>query len=247
MDRKLRICALACCFVLVCSNFFAMDASQVVWNMEQQQLYETIVLEATITTTDSLGSFKHSFKSYANADGDTLVVVTSGPDAGQKVLRKGASVYLYYPDAEEVVRLQGSALKDSFMGSDFSYEDLTGDDGLSGNYDAQLLGMVDVDGHPCYHMLFTAKNKRQSYQRQEAYVDATMFVSRKTILSSASGKALREITSNEFETLDGMSFAVNSVMRDLLRQKSSTTLLITDIQLDVPIDAALFTKDGLLW
>ena len=70
--------------------------------------------------------------------GDALVEITSGPDRGQKVLRQSSNIYLFYPDAEEVIWLKGSALKDSMMGSDFSYEDLTNDKTLADRYTSEL-------------------------------------------------------------------------------------------------------------
>lgn len=247
MKRMKAVCLGICLSMICLSPIWAMDADAIVDAIEKNQAFWTVVTEATIVTTDRLGSSTQQFISYGKDNGDTLVVVTAGVDKGQKVLRKGSSIYLYYPEAEEVIRLQGSALKDSFMGSDFSYEDLTGDNGIKDNYTAELLGIVQVDGHDCYHMMFTAKNRKQTYQKQEAYIDTELFVSRRAILYSASGRALREITSSEFLTEKGFVFAASSVMRDLMKKNSNTTMQVDSLQVDVPIPESYFSKDELIW
>ncbi len=224
-----------------------MDTDEIVDAIERNQAFKTVAIDATIVTTDRLGSSTQKFSSYGRENGDTLVVVTAGADTGQKVLRKGTSIYLYYPDAEEVIRLQGSALKDSFMGSDFSYEDLTGDNGIRDNYTAELLETVRIDGHDCYHMMFTAKNRKQTYQKQESYIDAELFVSRRSILYSASGRALREITSSEFVTEKGFVFATSSIMKDLMKTNSSTIMTVESVQVDISIPDSYFSKDELVW
>lgn len=248
MSRKLKIAALGVCLALCCvSPLWSMDVNAIVDAMEKNQSFDSSVIEATIVTTDRLGSSTQRFTSYGKKNGDTLVVVTAGVDKGQKVLRKGSSIYLYYPEAEEVIRLQGSALKDSFMGSDFSYEDLTGDNSIRNNYSAELLGIERIDGHDCYHMIFTAKNKKQTYQKQESYIDTELFVSRRSILYSASGRALREITSTDFTTEKGYVFAASSTMKDLMKKDSSTLMTVNSIKVNEPIPESYFSKDEMVW
>lgn len=163
---------------------FAQDLSieQIMKNYDANTSYDTAYMKATLSVKDKFGTNVNEFESYRRKNGDTLIVITSGPDSGQKILRLENSVYLYYPDAEEVIRLQGSALKDSVMGSDFSYEDLTGDDSILSSYNGELLGTETVDGAECYHVKLTAKSKKELYQKQEKFIDKKTFAERKCIV-----------------------------------------------------------------
>jgi len=215
--------------------------------LDHNQVFETAQSTATMTVTNNLGKVKSTFESFSRKNGDTLVVVSEGPDRGQKILRQGESVFLYFPDAEEIIRLQGSALRDSVMGSDFSYEDLTGDNSIRAKFNYELLGTKTVDGNLCYHVLFTAKSRRETYQKQEIFIDAELFAPRKTILYSASGKALREMRSSDFISVAGRNIARTTLMTDLLKNNSTTLMETISVEIDKPLDPELFSRENLTW
>lgn len=209
--------------------------------------YKTSKMKATLLVTDKFGTAKTTFESYQRKNNDTLIIVADGPDAGQKILRLENSVYLYYPDAEELIRLQGSALKDSIMGSDFSYEDLTENDGTLANYTGELLGTETIDGAECYHLMLTAKTKKQLYQKQELWIDSTTFVGRKEIMYSASGKALSESTMTDFKKVGNYYVGMKGRMVNLLKKSSVTEMSVLSIEFDTPISDKIFSKDELAW
>lgn len=223
------------------------DIETIIDRLEYNQVFESSKSSATLTVTNNLGIVESSFESYALKNNDTLVVINTGPDRGQKVLRQGESIFLYYPDAEEIIRLQGSALRNSMMGSDFSYEDLTGDNSIRAKFTYEFLGTEIIDGKPCYHVVFTAKSRREIYQKEELFIDAELFAPRKTILYSASGKALREMYSTDFRTVAGRNIAYSTLMTDLLKKNSTTLMELIDVEIDIPLDADLFSRENLLW
>jgi outer membrane lipoprotein-sorting protein len=233
--------------LVTAAGIYAEDIGTIIGKLEANTVYDTVYSESTMTATGSLGTTESSFKSWNRKNGDTLIEIDKGPDKGQKVLRQGASIFLFYPDAEEVIRLQGSALKDSLMGSDFSYEDLTGDDSISGRYTGSLAGTETVDGRTCWHILLTAKNSRETYRQQELWIDTELNVSLKTILYSASGRALRELHAGGIRKIDGFNVATRMVMQDLLKKDSKTVLTIENVAINKPIDDKLFSRENLTW
>ena len=60
-----------------------MDTDEIVDAIERNQAFKTVAIDATIVTTDRLGSSTQKFSSYGRENGDTLVVVTAGADTGQ--------------------------------------------------------------------------------------------------------------------------------------------------------------------
>ncbi|MCK9170822.1 MAG: outer membrane lipoprotein-sorting protein [Treponema sp.] len=233
--------------IFTAAGISAADIDTIISKFEANTVYDTVYAESTMKTTNSLGTAQSSFKSWNRRNGDTLIEIDKGPDKGQKILRQGASVFLFYPDAEEVIRLQGSALKDSLMGSDFSYEDLTGENSISDRYTSSLAGTEIVDGRSCYHVLLTAKNSRETYRRQELWIDAELYVSLKTVLYSASGRALRELHSGDIKKVSGFYIATKMIMQDLLKKDSTTVLTIETVIINKPVDDKIFSRENLTW
>lgn len=235
----------------VSAVFFAQTPApaidDIIKRLDDNTVFDTAISEATVTVQNKFGTTYNDVRTYGRKNGDTLIEIISGPDRGQKVLRLANSIYLYYPDAEEVIRLQGSALKDSMMGSDFSYEDLTGDKSIASNYTSEYLGTETIDGRQCYHLMLTAKKKTAAYQKEELFVDTEKYVSLKSILYSASGKALREMTSSDIMQINGKYIAQKSVMVDLLKKTSVTTMQLKKIEVNAPIQNKYFTLEELSW
>lgn len=223
----------------------SLTIEQIMDKYDANELFDTGHMKARVEVTDKFGTSINVFETYSKRNGDTLIIVTDGPDAGQKILRLENSVYLYYPEAEEVIRLQGSALKDSVMGSDFTYEDLTGDNSILNNYNGKLIGEETFDGATCYHVVLTAKTKKQLYQKQELWLDKETFAARKTVVYSASGKALSESVSSDLKNFSSHWVAQKSTMKNLLKKNSSTTMYISDIEINVSIPASYFDRNEL--
>ena len=219
----------------------------IIKKLEANQTYDTSSMDARLAVTNRFGVTANEFTVYSRKGGDTLVVITAGPDRGQKVLRQKKNIYLYYPDAEDVIWLKGSALKDSMMGSDFSYEDLTDDGTILGRYDAELLGSETFDGASCWHIMLTAKTKNETYAKQEILVDAQFFVTRHAILYSAAGKPIREMSATDIRTVSGKNIPFTSVMKDLLKKNSSTEMKLTRVEIGIPLSGKYFNREELSW
>ncbi len=225
----------------------AQDETEIIKKLEANQVFDTSRIEAKILVTNRFGLTGNAITSYSRAGGDTLIEITEGPDRGQKILRQKSSIYLFYPDAEEVIWLKGSALKDSMMGSDFSYEDLTNDKTILDRYTASLTGKEPVDGEECFRLTLTAKTRNETYAREELWVDSKLFVTRRALLYSASGKAIREMLSSDIRTVGGKNLAFRTVMKDLLKKTTSTEMLIGKAEIGIPLSDKYFNRDELSW
>jgi outer membrane lipoprotein-sorting protein len=239
--------AAALAFLLAATLVTAIDPAEVIRRMEANQVHTTASYEGRMVITDDFGSRTKTFKAYSMGADKMLVEFTNPEEAGQKILRTGDDISLYFPDAEEVIRLQGSALKDSVMGSDFSYEDFTGEKGLLDLYTVKIEGTESLDGKDCFVLSLAGKKKDISYPIQRMWVDSELFVMRKVSSFSLSGKPLKVMTAGEIRTDSGKTFPTLFSMRDLMKKKSSTVFQITKITINAPLDPKLFSREELSW
>src|SRR6056297_256863 len=130
----------------------AQTAEQIIGRLEANETHETAFAEGRMLIHDRFGDRTTAFRSWSRGADESLIEFTSAGERGQKILRKDDQIYLYYPDASELIRLRGSALRDSVMGSDMSYEDLTAGGGILADYDADLAGIEEVAGNRAYRI-----------------------------------------------------------------------------------------------
>jgi outer membrane lipoprotein-sorting protein len=225
----------------------AITAEQIVKKVEANQINEAERIEGSMTISDRFGSRVKTFISYAAGADKMLLEFTNPEERGQKILRLEDEIYLYFPEAEEVIHLQGSALKESVMGSDFSYEDMTGEGDLLDQYEVTLLGEQTIDGRRHYHLELKARKRGLAYPRQEVWVDAETWVTTRANSYSLSGRLLKEMELGDVRQVAGKYIPHYIIMRDAMKKNSSTEMRIEaiDLQADLPPD--IFSLEELTW
>lgn len=237
---------LSLALLAVALSLYANDAKAIVDKMEDVMDFDSISFSATMKNHDKLGVTTLSFDAIQRGDGDTLLSVTSGLDKGQKILRLDDDIYIYYPDADEIIRLSDSGLKNSFLGSDFSYEDLTGDDDYEDRYDYELVGEETFNGIPCYKILYTAKKLSETYQRMEMLIDKERYVPLKESLYSKSGKLLKDIYFDDF-TDEKPLYPMTIKTENAIKKSNYSELTISKLKFNIKLDESKFDKEELSW
>lgn len=233
--------------VLGAASARAQSAEEIVRRMEDAQRFRTQEAEGSLVITDRFGSRTKTFVSWAEGEQRMLLAFTNPEEKGQKILRLESEIYLYFPDAEEVIRLQGAALKESVMGSDFSYEDLTSEQSVLDLYDARLLGAEQVEGRSHHVLELKAKGRGQAYPLQKLWVDAQTYIPRKAEYYALSGRLLKTLEVLETRQVAGRAVMTRAIMRDAMKKNSSTEFRVGKVKLDEPLPANIFSLEALSW
>jgi outer membrane lipoprotein-sorting protein len=237
--------AIAAALLIVAATGWAQTAEEIVRKMQANLVSATSRTEATVTVRDALGTRRVSFVSYARGESEALIVFTSSEEKGQKILRAADAIYLLYPGADQVLRLQGAAFRDAVLGSGMSYEDLTGGRTLLESYDVTLDGRESVDGADCYRVSLKAKGRNVAYPRQVMWVDATLWSARRIEQYSLSNRLLREIRLSELSRVSGRVVPRRMVIQDAIKKASSTEIVVDAIEVGIPLDPGLFLPEKL--
>ncbi|MBN2439711.1 MAG: outer membrane lipoprotein-sorting protein [Spirochaetales bacterium] len=248
-----RILFIICIGLIMTQGLSAITANEIIQKIEENENLSSIS-EGRFEISDNLGTRVTTFKSYEAKNGDLMLEFTNPEDAGQKILRLENEIYLYFPDAEEIIHLQGDALKDRVMGSDFSYEDLRGGESILDKYSAELDGTETVDGQECYKVILTGKPGAKDiiYPQQILWVDKALFAYRKGELYSYSNKEgsytlIKNMVVKEIRTISGKSIPFHMIMTDTMKTNSKTVFKLKSMQIDIKIDPAIFSLEELTW
>ena len=200
-----------------------------------------------MTIRDRFGERESTMTSWAQGAHLTLIEFTSVAERGQKVLRTEEEIYLFYPDAAELVRLQGAALRESLLGSDVSYEDLTGGRTLLDTYDVALEGRDTVDGHDVYRVSLRARRRNVAYPRQTLWIDEELFVVRRAEQYSLNGRLLKTMEAGDIREIDGFYIPMRQTISDALKRNSATSVEIEEIEIGIALSDDLFSLEELSW
>ncbi len=225
----------------------SLSVREIARRLEENRTFDTSRGEMTMIIRDRFGERESTMISWSRGADEALIEFTSAAERGQKILRTADEIYLYYPDAAELVRLQGAALRESMLGSDVSYEDMTGGKTILETYNVTLDGREVIDGHETYRIDMNAKVRNVPYPRQRVWVDTELFVSRRAELYALSGRLLKTVVSRNIEMIDGHPVAIRTEISDALKSNSSTTLLIDELEIGIPLRDDIFSLEELSW
>ncbi len=146
--------------------------------------------------------------------------------------------WLYLPALKKEQRITGSNKGDSFMGSDFTYDDI-GDRGLSKDT-YKLLGEENVNGNDCYIVEALAKDKTEKNPRRVLWIIKENYMLQKAEYYDRQNMLQRELECSGIEKIGGY-WTVKTMSMKNVQSGTSTLLEMKGIEYDVPMDDNQFT------
>lgn len=183
------------------------------------------------------------FTSPKDVSGTGYLMFEYEEDANGK--KKDSDNWLYMPAMKKTRRIasSGSESEGSFMGTDFTYQDM-GDRSLN-NYTYNLLGEEDVDGVACYKVECISIAHTEKDPRYISYIGKADYILRKCEFYDRQDTLHRVLTCTDFTTIKGFTTAQKMKMENV--QTGTWSLIETkNIQYDEKdIDDSLFTVAAL--
>ncbi|OQX29610.1 MAG: hypothetical protein B0D92_02780 [Spirochaeta sp. LUC14_002_19_P3] len=223
----------------------AQSAEDIVRELDRMQTFDRLYTEGTMISTDRFGEKRSTYRAWSRGARDFLIEFTNVEERGQKVLRVDDELYLFYPDAEDIIPMHGSALKQSLFG-DVSYEDITEGRNTLDKYDVGLMGSEDVKGLDCWKIEMTATSRDVPYPRQVLYVSKQDNILRAAEYYARSGRLLKLVDVKKVEMFAGGRIMLTEVeMQDELRRGSSTVMRIDKVNVEPVLRDDLFSLRSL--
>ncbi|MGE5553335.1 MAG: outer membrane lipoprotein-sorting protein [Betaproteobacteria bacterium] len=246
---RFRSCLLLLLLVLAVSGqglaASALTAEEILKKVDNNQFLQGVRIRSSLTIVSGGREVKKTFVSLIDGD-RSFTEFTNARDKGTKYLKLGDELWMFFPDAEDVVKISGHLLRQGMMGSDFSYEDALESRKLTALYDAKLLGEEQLDGRATYVLELTVKPGREaSYARRKQWITKAEFVPIKEELYAQSGKLLKVATASNLKQVDGRWFAFAGTMQNMLKKGSKTLLTIEELELGVTIPPQTFSREAL--
>ena len=94
-----------------------------------------------------------SMKSWSKGDDYFMIYITApAKEEGQVFLKVGKEMWNYVPTISRMIKIPPSMMMQSWMGSDFTNDDLVKQSSIVVDYDHHLLGKETIRGKECYKL-----------------------------------------------------------------------------------------------
>jgi len=167
-------------------------------------------------------------------------------ERGQKMLKLGDQLWNYIPEpTDRIITISGHLLRQSVMGSDMSYEDITENRKLIDMYNAKVTGSEKINGRDCYVLELTAKVDDINYYSRKVWVDKERWLPLKEERYAKGGKPLKKIEILDVFRVENRWYPRKVLYKDLLQNGDGTEYVVESLNTHVSIPDSQFTKAAL--
>ncbi len=194
------------------------------------------VMQMTITTPAWERSLK--MKIWSKGRDFALVrVLAGGPrETGMMTLKREKQLWNYLPQAGRVMKLPSGMMGDSWMGSDFTNDDLVRGSSLSNDYTSKVEKIVEHEGRSAWFVVLTPKSGGSSiWGKVELLVDRASCVPLAQRFFDEDGVQTRSLLLSDLKPLGWRTFPMRfTVVPSEAGRKTVITYESIEFDVDVP-------------
>lgn len=199
----------------------------------------------TMTVVRERGTRELTLEAWTRGEDDALVVIrTPSREAGTATLMTEEGLWNYAPRADRLIRIPTGLLSESWMGSHFTNDDLMRETSYDDDYDTAL-SWGERDGERVLVATLTPKpDAPVVYTRILFYLTPDDWVPLAEEFYDE-GELIRTMTFDQVERVSGKRLPLRMTLVPTDEPDERTVVVYDELQLDVPVDADLFTRRGL--
>jgi outer membrane lipoprotein-sorting protein len=186
-----------------------------------------------------------TFKSYTKgANYGMMVINAPAKDKGISFLRIKSEGWNWLPAIERVIKISPSQMSQSWMGSDFTNEDLLKEASIVNDYTHSLLGEEKFQDVNCYKIQATPKaNAAVVWGKIILWISKDDILQRKAEYYDEDGKLINTLVNTAFKTLDGKKIATTLEMTPGNKKGQKTIVTISAANFAEKLDDSFFSTE----
>ncbi len=223
---------------------FSMTADELLNRIDNKQYYKSISYKAIMKIHFEGETVEKHMNIYVKRGNEAYLEIIYPPEEnGTRYLKLKNAMWIYFPAADDVIRISGHMLKQSMFGSDLSYEDVSSSQKLSELYNASYDTTLTND--TMYVLDLVAKKSNVSYYKRKIYISRDRLLINKMELYAKSGRLLRTMAFGDYQNYDGIYVPMRMLVKDEIRNNSYTQILLLNVKVGVILPDKMFTKSYL--
>jgi len=184
-----------------------------------------------------------SMKSWALGTEYSLIYVTApAKEKGQVFLKRGNEMWNWVPTIERMVKVPPSMMMQSWMGSDFTNDDLVRESSIVKDYTHKLLGEETIDNYPCYKVELTPlENAPVVWGKVLMWVSKQDFLWLKAEFYDEDGVLINTEILSDIKKMDDRVIPTRMEMIPADKKGQKTIMIFEDTKFNVPLKEDFFS------
>lgn len=230
-------------FTCLTTLALAQSATDIIKKADEKMRGNTSQAELIIKTTRPTWSREMKVRTWIKGTQFALLLIQSPPkDKGVVFLKRKKEVWNWMPVLERIIKLPPSMMTNSWMGTDFTNDDLVKETSVVEDYTARILRDTVVDNKACYMLeLIPKPNTAVVWGKLLVSIDKKDYLELYTEFFDEEGRLINIMKGNDIRMMDGRLIPTHFVMIPADKKNNKTEIFYTSILFNRSIDDDFFS------
>lgn len=246
MNFSQKMLFTVCSFVFT-TSLFAQNATEIIDRANQRMQGESNEAEMVMKIVRPDWSREITMKSWAKGTDYSLVLITApARDQGTAFLKREKELWNWQPTIDRVIKMPPSMMMQSWMGSDFTNDDLVRQSSVVEDYTHELIKDTVIAGYESWKIELTPKeNAPVVWGKIEAYIEKENYLQLLFNYYDEEGYLVNTMVMSDIQEMGGRLIPVKMEMIPADNPDQKTVILYKHLKFNTPIDNAFFSLQNM--
>ncbi len=224
-----------------------LSAKEIVAKADEKLRGQSSIAEIKMTIVRPSWQREMSLKSWSLGDAYSLILVTApARDRGTAFLKRNREIWNWQPTIDRTIKMPPSMMSQSWMGSDFTNDDLVRESSTVNDYSHKLLGSEKIDGRDCYRIeLVPTEKAAVVWGKVLLWIDKQDFMQLKTEFYDEDGYLVNTMIGKDVKTLGGKLLPARLEVIPADKPNHKTIIEYSTLEFDKPIKTDFFSVQNM--
>lgn len=244
---KSKACLLSLFLLLLSGTVLAQNASEIVKKMDEKMRGESLEAEVTMTIVRPDWSREVSMKSWSRGSEYSMILITApARDRGTAFLKRGNEIWNWIPNVGRTIKMPPSMMMQSWMGSDFTNDDLVRESSAVTDYEHELVGEETIQGYECYKIEMTPKpDAPVVWTRVDVWISKEEYIELRAEFYDEFGELINVMNGMDVKDFDGRQIPSRMEMIPMDKEGHMTVLEYRSMEFNENIPERFFSVQNM--
>lgn len=232
-------------FIFSIFRSFAQDAKEIVRKADEKMRGATMQAEIIIKTVRPTWSREMQCKIWTKGNQLSMILIQSpAKDKGTVFLKKRKEVWNWMPVLDRNIKLPPSMMSQSWMGTDFTNDDLVKESSVVDDYNQTIVGDTVIQNKTCYIIRMIPKPATAVvWSKVIICIDKTDFLELNSRFFDDDGQLINTMNSYDIKLMHDRIIPTRFEMIPADKKGQKTIMIYSNIQYNKPIDDNFFSVE----
>jgi outer membrane lipoprotein-sorting protein len=225
----------------------ALNATEIVKRADENRRGERLYSEVKMTIVRPAWTREIGVKSWSKGDDYSLTLITSpAKEKGQAFLKRRKDLWNWAPSIGRMIKMSSSIMGQSWMGSDFTNDDMVRESSVVNDYTHQLEKTEKVRSFDCYKIVLTPREEAAVvWGKVVMWISTADFIEVQTEFYDEDLALINTFHGYDVKTYGKRKLASRMEVVPADKPNQKTVMTIEKYDFDIEVDESFFSQQNM--